>query len=607
MWYLRRRQARLGPAFNPLDDDDEDPHSVTAVRIGGTRDVGPRILAMPLWILSMTGLTRSRRYMNLSRRDILADEDRSFEWVGVSREGSGGRSSFGGRSTRSSIRGLSNVITERFASIRNRTRGTSSAPHSRVPSTTIDWEKIDADPFSPEVALMAEALARDELPERTQDGFALSGPSQLYTDPFSEQNAAAEDQRDYDSTPEPEPPYPPEPERKQRLPKGARPPAVRTAALPHSTDFVPLSPLVEQVSQNSLSISSTSHRTSSDQNAGSGSSSRAATHSPRPSSILDPNPPPNEPMRRSNSWWARFTKTPLLERRSAESSTRPPAGFIDFRDPNPMPRLVTIEESGHSQRPSDAPSEEPTQSQLRIPSISVAASPARSGTPTRRPTLYREMHGRSASSLQTANTETLERLGGTMDIIQREGTLDSHLTPLGGGYSLEDDFGVTSGDGAGAGSSRQSRMLFVRELTFHSSRTASSSFDSPTILTPLPSGAATPINDFPETVSPPSVYSEARVEGEERNPQSPPSVYSEGVRVEGEERSPQSPGVTERVRAFERRMTRESAPPPPPTNTRRREERTSPVPTRPAVRYGLVPRASLFVANPDGTRGSEGA
>jgi len=595
-WYLRRRQARLGAAFNPLDDDDEDPHSVTAIRIVGTRDVSsPRILAMPLWILSMTGLARSRRYMNRSRRDILADEDRSFEWVGVSREGSGNRSSFGGRSTRSSIRGLSHAITERFASIRNLARGSGSAPHSRVPSATIDWEKIGGDPFSPEVALMAEGLARDELPERSQDGFALSGPSHPYTDPFSEQNAAVEAQHDYDSEPEPEPPHPPEPERKDRLPKGARPPALRTA-LPHSTDFVPLSPLVEQVSQNSLSNSSSSHNTNSnsnsDQNAGSGSSQSAA-RSPRLSSILDPdpNPPPNEPIRRSNSWWARFTKTPLLERRGTESSARLSGGFIDFRDPNPMPRLLTIDESAHSQRSSDA-LPEPAQSQRRTPPLGVAANRARSGTPTRRLTLYREaVHGRSASSLQTANTETLERLGGTMDIIQREGTLESHHTPLTGAYSLEDDFGVTSGDGAGAGGTHQSRTLFVRgELTYHSSRTESSSysFDSPMILSPLPSGAATPNTEFPETAS-------------------PPSVYTDEVHVEGEDRSPQSPGVAERVRAFERRMSRESAPPPPPTNTRRREERTSPVAPRPAVRYGLVPRPSLFVANPDGTRGSDGA
>ena len=120
MWYLRRRHARSGHAFSALDDDDEEhPHSITAVRIGGTPEKGPRILA-PLGPL---GLGPSRRYMNRSRREILADEDRSFNRVGVSREGSHGRSSLGVRSARSSIRGLSNAVTESFASIRNLARG----------------------------------------------------------------------------------------------------------------------------------------------------------------------------------------------------------------------------------------------------------------------------------------------------------------------------------------------------------------------------------------------------------------------------------------------------------------------------------------------------
>jgi hypothetical protein len=108
----------------------------------------------------MIGLGRSRRYMGRSRRDILAVEDRSFKWVNVSREGS---ASYGAPSARSSIRGLSHTITERFASIRNLARGAGSAPHSWVPSSVTDWEKIDRDPFSPEVVLMADGLARDEL------------------------------------------------------------------------------------------------------------------------------------------------------------------------------------------------------------------------------------------------------------------------------------------------------------------------------------------------------------------------------------------------------------------------------------------------------------
>lgn len=598
VWYFRRRQARLGHAFNPLNEDDEDPHSITAIRIGGTHEKGPRILAVPLGLLGMLGLGRSRRHMDHSRRDILADEDRSFQWVSVSREGSGGRSSSAGRSTRNnSIRGLSNAITERFVSIRNLARGASSAPHSRVPSSVANWEKLGGDPFSPEVALMADGLAHDELPEWTPYGLSPAGPSQPYVDPFSERDAPSEVLHEYDSEPEPEPehshPLATEPERKeQRRPAEGRPPPLRTA-LPPSADFVPLSPLVEQASQNSLSNSNSSHHSNSDKNASSGSSG-AATRSPRPSSILDPNPPSSEPIRRSDSWWARFTKTPLLERRGTQSSTRTSGGFIDFRDPNPPPRLLPIEESALSRQPSDAPPEA-TQS-LRS---SHAGSRGYSGTPTRRQTLYRETgHGRSATSLQTANTEILERVGGTMDIIQRDGTMDSQNTPITGTIILDDDFfGISGTGGTSTSGTQQSRTLFVRGASAHSTRTESSdvSIDSAMILSPHASGAITPTSDFPETASPATpTDTDGLHHSEDRGPQ-----------------SPSSPGVLERVRAFERRMTRENAPPPPPTNTRRREERstpttpTTPVTARPSVRYGLVPRPSLFVANPDGSRGSD--
>ncbi len=581
LWYLRRLHARsAGHAFDPLaDDEEESPHSITAVQLGGTREKGPRILAVPLRLLGMIGIGPSR-YMNRSRRDIFADEDRSFQWVNVSREGSGGRSTLGSHSARSSIsiRGLSNAITERFVSIRNLTRGGGSAPRSREPSTNWEnWEKI---PFEPEVAPMAEGLSRDQLLERSRDGFALSGPSQPYTDPFADRDTSSDILHLYDSEPEAEPSH--ASEKREHPPTETKPLSIRTA-LPPSADFVPLSPLVEQVSQNSLSNSSSSHHTNSDQYAGSGSSN-GALRSPRPSSILDPNPPPSQPIRRSNSWWARFTKTSLLERRGTESSSRN-GGFIDIRDPNPPPRLLTIEEMAHSRGPSDGTAEA-TQSR-RKPSPGV--NRASTGTPTRRPSLYHEtIHGRSATSLQTANTEMLERLGGTMDIVQRDGTLDSQNAPLTG---LDDEFGGRP----------PLRALLVRgEPSHHSTRTASSSVSASIESPPMiQSAAGSPADEFTH----PGLSSS-----------SPPSeeVAASSV-IEHAGSPPRSPGVAERVRAFERRMSRESAPPPPPTNTRRMEERLTPPPAaalaaaaRPVVRYGLVPRPSLFVANPDRGAGSRG-
>jgi hypothetical protein len=587
LWYLRRRHVRSGHAFDPLGDDEEDsPHSIPAVRLGGMRETSPRILAVPLGLLSMIGLGPSRRHSDRSRRDILADEDRSFQWIGVSREGSGGRSSLGSRSARSSIRGLSNAITERFVSIRNLTRGAGSASRSREPST--NWEKMRGDPFSPEVALMAERLTRDQLPERSRDGFALSGPTQPYTDPFADGDTSWDASHLYDSEPAAEPSH--ASEKREHPSTETKPLTIRTA-LPPSADFVPLSPLVEQASQNSLENSSSSHHTNSDQYAGSGSS-QGAVHSPRPSSILDPNPPQSQPIRRSNSWWARFAKAPLLERRGTESSSRN-NGFIDIRDPNPPPRLLAIEESTHSRGLSDATAEARPR---RNPSVGTNRS--RAGTPTRRPAFYHEtIHGRSATSLQTANTEMLERVGGTMDIVQRDGTLDSHHTSLTG---LDDEFGV-GGGGSGSGSGPHLRALLVRgEPSYHSTRTASSSVsasvESPMIQSPLRSAAGSPTDPFthpPLSSSPPS------------------EEVAAGLVAEHAGGPPRSPGVAERVRIFERRMSRESAPPPPSTNTRQREERLTPPPAalaaaRPAVRYGLVPRPSLFVANPDRGGGSRG-
>ena len=583
LWYLRQRHARSGHAFDPLGDDEEgSAHSITAVRLGGTHETGPWILAVPLGLLGMIGLG-PRRHVNRSRRDILADEDRSFQWVSISREGSAGRSSFGSRSARSSIQGLSNVITERFASIRRLARGAGSAPRSRESST--NWEKMGGDPFSPEVALMGDGLAHDHLSERSQDGLVLSGSSQPYADPFADRDTSSDVLHLNDSEPEAEPSH--ASEKKGDPTTETKSLTIRTA-LPPSADFVPLSPLVEQASQNSLSNTSSSHHSNSDQGVGSGSSVR----SPRPSSILDPNPPPSsQPIQRSNSWWARFAKTPLLERRGSESPSRN-GGFIDFRDPNPPPRLLTIEESTHSRRPSVGTAEAMSR---RNPSL--GANRAHAGTPTRRPSLYFDtIHGRSASSLQTANTDTLERLGGTMDIVQRDGTLDSQHTAY---IGLDDEFGI-GGGGSGSGSGPHLRALLVRgEPSYRSTRTASSSvstsLESPMIQSPLRSVAGSPEDEFTH----PQLSS------------SPPSEEVAAGLVAEQAGTPRSPGVADRVRAFERRISREGAPSPSPTNTRRREERLTPPPAalaaaRPAVRYGLVPRPSLFVANPDRGGGSRG-
>jgi hypothetical protein len=173
---------------------------------------------------------------------------------------------------------------------------------------------------------MTEVLTHDrgQLPERNQDGFALSGPITALHRPFRRSRSSLDALHLYGSGPI----------REEGAPSTETKPLTIRTALPPSADFVPLSPLMEQASQYSL-LNSSSYHTNSDQyrDAGSGSS-QGAVHSPRPSSILDLNSPPSQPVRRSNSWWARFAKTPLLERRGTVPSSRN-GGFINFREPQP--------------------------------------------------------------------------------------------------------------------------------------------------------------------------------------------------------------------------------------------------------------------------------
>ena len=47
----------LRTCIDPLgDDEEESPHSITAVRLGGMRETSPQILAVPLGLLGMIGL-----------------------------------------------------------------------------------------------------------------------------------------------------------------------------------------------------------------------------------------------------------------------------------------------------------------------------------------------------------------------------------------------------------------------------------------------------------------------------------------------------------------------------------------------------------------------
>lgn len=211
--------------------------------------------------------------------------------------------------------------------------------------------------------------------------------------------------------------------------------------------------------------------------------------------------------------------------------------LLDIRDPTPAPLLDPLEET-----------------KIYSPTL---------GRSSDTPTDILVEHGRSLSSAhsgRTANTDAAEHLGGSYDVVQRlasDGSSSRRAPSLG---SVE----IT-----------EQRMLAVDN---HTLAEISLSSGSPHIDLPrstlAPVGAATPVD-----VERPS---------EPRMSPKPFMGSSEKGAI-----------VTSRVRAYERRLSREleSQQISPLRNTRRREE--VPSQTRPTIHYGVTPRASLFIANPD--------
>ncbi|CAG8731435.1 1513_t:CDS:1, partial [Acaulospora colombiana] len=121
----------------------------------------------------------------------------------------------------------------------------------------------------------------------------------------------------------------------------------------------------------------------------------------------------------------------------------PPYEYIDLRDPNPPPPmlglgLIPIKEAG---------SEDGSRNISRITNISEPGS--NQGTSSTRPPLVlKALHGKSLSSLRTANSEALERLGtGNWDVIQRDDTASSRRT---GGTSGSESQFTDLGDDMGS-------------------------------------------------------------------------------------------------------------------------------------------------------------
>ncbi|KAK7690503.1 hypothetical protein QCA50_005601 [Cerrena zonata] len=425
-WYMRNRRSQesFHLLSNPGDDDENSPHMGYAIPIAGAGIVREKTLPMPPLVRNvrdkLNTLVPGQHIQTYhDRRDMLADEDtRVFEserggrWgIGLTRDTSSGRSSFkrpsiGDRVYGSlvSLRNVGGAVLD-YASATIKKEGSTGSK-----STGWRREKEASDPFSDDWGLVK--------PIRSRGG--RQGSSYTYTDPYDPfedydvESLKINDEHVYHDHPDSDT------DTEYHPPPLNDPPPRPYLHVPAQLDLTRLTPLSERPSLSTVTEQSMPTPTDSSQSmslspfATIGPGSSSSSHEPqsprRPTSIIDANPTPSSPMHRSNSWWSRFYKAPLLDRRSGE--LRPQNVPTDFRDPNPPPSRLNPIEEAHSP-------ESPTSGHHGKES---------SGTPGHVKVFSTHQHGRSASSLQTsktANSETIERVGRSYDIVMR-GTMSSH-------------------------------------------------------------------------------------------------------------------------------------------------------------------------------------
>jgi hypothetical protein len=369
------------------------------------------------------------------------------------------------------------------------------------------------------------------------------------------------------------------------------------SVLPVSKGGHPLSPLSEHASQTTLPTLSSqkiSSSNSSQDHSGNDTplntvDSSSPSLPPRSTSILNTSSSSlGQPIRRTDSWWSRFAMANPLDRRSSGTSRK---GTYDIRDPNPPPKLGAIEETSSPQDspPGVAYEEKP----LRLSSMGLTVYPP--GPRTQEPRQSSDAgpsramlarvygadgHGKSLSSLKTADSEVIERMAGTMDVVHYlKSRSQSENRRSMSGLSIEtyssasvsehEDKNVdTPRGGNGEGPDDENLILFASPLEIDTM--------SPTFRHPLSA-------DQGDDPTLPHAVDAAL-----------PTIGSKKTKT------PTSPSrVADKVRQFERRMSMEVPMSPTTPNTKHREERTK---KRVEVNYGLAPKPSLFVANPD--RGS---
>ena len=577
-YYLRRRQHERGDGrFMALGgcDGTNSPHlddEIPVVDIRGDPVMrtygGNRGLLTSLGLVSaISAATKMKKMENTyQRRDMLADEDtRSFgEWY-TSRSGDG---TDGSSWSLKSILGGGTRLLSREASTAS--RGTNTGSRRNTP-----WrEKID--PFadgtsSQDTNFLGVATAsgptRPRANGRRLMSHASSKSALSYRDPFSDPVQEEPRQRSDAS----EPFF----DNEDHLRLSVRHVPVLPTTIPTrplSQGSHTLSPLSEHTSHHELTIPEFSAATSSQVHSNEtvmtpfgGTSSLSTSRTsvdplPLSSSVIGT---VHNDMRRTDSWWTRFTRTTLLDRRLSDASRMSgTSGRFEIRDPKPPPRLDAIVENIHlaSRTENSRPSqEEPLPYQ---PILGRVAS-----------MVYNTGHGKSMSSLRTADSEAIERMAGTMDVFQRINTSNNSHRTTGsinstGGRSIDTLGSSLDGhDNHVSGSRTSQRIMPDDPLTFSVNTKL---FSSPIEILPLqaPGGCDDVIEYSPPRpsssplLSTPSPPKDSPI----RFISSPPPLLSKNNLI-----SPSSPGVADRIHAFEKGIALEQTSSPLATNKYREE------------------------------------
>ncbi|KAF7312572.1 Adagio protein 1-like [Mycena indigotica] len=570
VWLMRRHerqrwmQGGVGGVFSPLDGGESgngpsaarmvDAPPQRGIVVGAVDTIGAAVGSWATWIAGGLGLAAATGapavHDRKERRDMLADEDnREFGYEGWYDVGDN-------RSTRSRLERLrqgSGGSTWSLMSVfrPNPRRQASAASGISYGSRGESLLGVgdEKDPFQTYMRDAPAGRAARPPPGRRQSSYtSVMSTTSNYVDPFADPVAASEQDITAPGV----------------LLAASRPgmlsPVTEVSrssgasnsgsSVDHHTSSASVINPFDSLSRvSTFGMSSNSH-----QNSPFGPSSPAPTAGPsrpRTSSILDMRPPqPDQPMRRSDTWWARFSNKSLLDRRSTRGANEAPAP-MDFRDPAPLPsRLGFVKEETASVL-AERNSSDGSQKQRD----------ARSSPYSRMST-----HGKSMSSIQTANSDALERMG---DVgVMLRGTRQSGSTSTRGSDTTH---GGSVDDGRSQIRTSWQPPEDEGEVVFSSpvEMVPASSFNLPTPPPAPASPSASSKHSPPASIRPPL------------------STASSGS---------SAGSVADRVRAYERRMSQDVSPPP--------KERPR---NKSHANYGLVTRPSLFVANPGPNRDASGS